>query len=78
MKEVCLLQKIYFIDEALKTFKVFSDYDLKSMPIFETGYLKNPQDRFLEEPVFFLLALNETSEKKRFPVLRPKANQIVP
>ena len=42
----------------------------KNMPI--------SQCRFLEEHMLFLLALNQTSKKKRFPVLRQKPTQLLP
>ena len=49
------------------------------MPISETeGYVENPQYRFLEEPMLFMLPLNEISKKKPFPVLRQKPTQIFP
>ena len=47
------------------------------MLISETeGYLENPYIVFLEESMLFLLVLNETSKKMRFPVLRQKPNAI--
>ena len=39
-------------------------------------YFENPYYRFLQEPIFLLA--NETSKKKRCPVLRQKPTQILP
>ena len=48
------------------------------MPISQTeAYFENPYYRFLEEPMLFLLALNDTSKKKFFPVLRQKPTKIL-
>ena len=66
--EICFKVKI------LKTFETFTDCHIKTCrpPISTEGYFENPKYRFLEEPMFFLLALKWNSKKKRFWILRQK------
>ena len=48
------------------------------MPISQTdGYFENPQYRFLEQSMLFLLPLNETSKKECFPLLKQKPTKIL-
>ena len=49
------------------------------MPTSQTeSYFENPKYRFLENLCSFCWLQNETSKKKRFPVLRQKLTQILP
>ena len=47
------------------------------MPISQTdGYFENPQYRFLEEPLLFLLALKRILLEKAFSSVKTKTNLL--
>ena len=56
LKEDFVFQKICFQVKVLKTFETFSDCHIKTS-LSNGGLFRNPQHRFLEEPMLFLLAL---------------------
>ena len=61
LKKFFVFQKIYFTVKVLKTFKISTHCHTSRtevMPTFRTeNYFENPQYRFLEEPMLFLLVL---------------------
>ena len=78
LKKVFVFQKIYFKVEVLKTFKIFTNFHIKTcQSVTRRAILKIPRTVFIEESMYFLLGLNETSKKKCFPVLRQKPTQIL-
>ena len=78
LNKVVVLYKICFKVKVLKMLKIFTDRHIKT-PISQTeGYFENPWYRFLKNLCSFCWLENETSKKKRFPVLRQKLTQILP
>ena len=79
MRKVFVFQKICFKIKVLKTFKIFTDCHIKlCRSLKERSVLKIPIAFLSKNLRSFCWLQNETSKKKRFPVLSQKQTQILP
>ena len=77
LKKVFIFQKICF--KVLKMFKIFTDRQIKTCrSLKRRAILKIPSTVFQKNLCSFRWLENETSKKKRFPLLRQKLTQILP
>ena len=79
LKKVFVFQKICLKIKVLKSFKISTDCYIKTCrSLKQRVILKIPSTVFQKNLCSFCWFQNETSKKKRFPVLRQKATQILP
>ena len=79
LKKGFVFQENYFKVKVLETFHIFTDCHIKTCrSLKRTAILKIPSTVFKKNLYSFCWLENETSKKKRFPVLRQKLTQILP
>ena len=77
-EKVFLFQKICFKVKVLKTFKIFTDFHIKTWrSLKQTAILKIPSTAFERNLCFFCCIWIETPKKRRFPNSRQKRTQIL-
>ena len=78
LKNVFIFQRICFKFKVLKTFKHFTNHHIKTCrSLKRRAILKIPSTVFQKKLFSFCWVEDETSKKKRSPVLRRKLTQIL-
>ena len=78
LKKVFVLQKICFKVKVLKTFKVSTDYHIKTCrSLRRRAILKIPNTVFLEKPMLLVLALKRNLLEKMFSSVKKRPTQIL-